>query len=98
MAVEYDEEQRPNRALGIVLLMVAVFFLSASILMSSTILAIFFSQFMPLITGLPAAAQTQINAIPAEAFAAYFVMVAGVFLVAVFGILRIVFGWGSGPE
>lgn len=90
------DEPQPNsgqrRVLGIVLLIIVLFSASVTIYFSAVILGAFFSYFIPLDSNLPVAVQNQLAGIPTTAFLALDIFVGGVAIIAVVGILKIIFG------
>ncbi len=81
-----------RRVLGIVLLIIVLFAAAITIYFSAVIIGAFFSFFIPQTTNLPASVQTQIQGIPTTAFIALDIFVGGVAIIAVVGILKIIYG------
>jgi len=89
-----EDENRPayrTRIAGIVYIMVTALGGAIAIIYGSSILAIFFTDFLPFTTNLPAQPQAIINSIPTTAFIGFYILIGALVVSVISGILRYIF-------
>lgn len=90
----YDEDQpvtTERRILGIVGMIIAVISGAIAILLGSSVIAIFFTAFIPFTAGLPAQPVAIINSIPTYAFIGFDIFIGVLVVTVVVGIMKFIF-------
>jgi hypothetical protein len=90
----YNEDQpvtTEKRILGIVGMIIAVIGGAIAILIGSSIIAVFFTAFLPFTAGLPAKPVAIINSIPTYAFIGFDIFIGVMVVTVVVGILKFIF-------